>query len=135
MVILHKRNASSVSRRSDQPDCHFVRNVECFDQNRFIALESNGIFHKKFGEIVESGVVHKTVTIPPSAADATQLIGQLELADANEKCRKSTDVMVAEGGKIFFRIRGNLFGKARPTVHFLPFETANAINKSTAEFR
>src|SRR5207248_3856229 len=99
MVILHKRNASSVSRRSDQPDCHFVRNVECFDQNRFIALESNGIFHKKFGEIVESGVVHKTVTIPPSVADATQLIGQLELAHANEACRKSTGVMVSEGSR------------------------------------
>src|SRR6266446_10622959 len=103
MVILHKRNASNVSRCSDQRDCHFVRNVECFDQNRFIALESNRISHKKFGEIVESGVVHKTVTIPPSAADATQLIGPaLKLADANEACRKSIGVMVSERGKIFF---------------------------------
>src|SRR5881392_4268838 len=57
--FLHKRNAADVSSRSDQRDCHFVRNVEYLNQNRFIALESNRISHKKVGEIVESGVVHK----------------------------------------------------------------------------
>src|SRR5207237_10417863 len=97
MVILHKRNAADVSSRSDQRDCHFVRNVEYLDQNRFIALESNRISHKKVGEIVESGVVHKGVMIPLGAADATELIGQ----QSNDPCRKSTFVTVPKSAAIF----------------------------------
>ena len=118
MVILHKRNAADVSSRSDQRDCHFVRNVEYLDQNRFIALESNRISHKKVGEIVESGVVHKGVMIPPGAADATELIGQRP----NEACRKSTVVTVSKGEvKFFLRIASAEIppANARPTVDFL----------------
>src|SRR5207248_11027752 len=101
MVILHKRNAADVSSSSDQRDCHFVRNVEYLDQNRFIALESNRIFHKKVGEIVESGVVHKAVMIPSGAADATELIGQR----SNEACRKSIVVTASKGEvKVFLSI-------------------------------
>src|SRR5207245_4698116 len=91
MVILHKRNAADVSSRSDQRDCYFVRNVEYLDQNRFIALESNRIIHNKVGEIVESGVVHKRVMIPPGAGDATELIGQ-----------RSSEVTVSKGKARFF---------------------------------
>src|SRR5947207_15387847 len=42
--------------------------------------------------------------------------------------------MVLEGGKIFSHPAEIRSVKARPTVHFLPFETPDAINKSTAEF-
>src|SRR5436305_2188301 len=119
MVILHKRNAADVSSRSDQRDCHFVRNVEYLDKNGFIALESNRIFHKKVCEIVESGIVHKGVMIPPGGADATELIGQR----SNEACRKSTVVTVSEGeAEFFLRVASSGIppANARRTVDFVP---------------
>jgi len=72
VLSLHKRDASQLLRRSNECDCHFIRDIECFDQHGFVSFEPDGIFHKKFGEIVPANIVHKTVMIPSVALDATE---------------------------------------------------------------
>ena len=56
---LHKRNASRLPCLPNKRNRHFIRDVERLDQNRFIALESDGIFYQEFRELIEPDVVHK----------------------------------------------------------------------------
>src|SRR4029450_2202109 len=74
MIGLHKRNASHFPRRSNERDRHLIRCVESFDQHVFVSFEPDGIFHKKFRQIVEPNIVHKRLMIPLVKRDATELL-------------------------------------------------------------
>ena len=62
MLGLHKRNASRLPCLPNKRNRHFIRDVERLDQNRFIALESDGIFYQEFRELIEPDVVHKRLS-------------------------------------------------------------------------
>ena len=59
VLSLYKRDASGLTCRSNECNRHFVRGVKCFNQHGFVPFEPDGIFHKKLGEIVKTGVVHR----------------------------------------------------------------------------
>ena len=97
MINLRERDTSCLPRRLNERDGHFVRNVECLDQHGFVSSESDRIFHEKFGEIIKTNIVHKTLMIPLAARDATRLLYPAMQSGGVDQARgKSAVKMIAE---------------------------------------
>ena len=62
VIGLRKWHPADFSYGAYQRDGHFVRNIECLDKDCFITLETDGIFHQKFRELIKPGIVHKPLS-------------------------------------------------------------------------
>src|SRR5438067_474342 len=62
VIGLGKWHSARFPRRAYQRDGHFVRNIECLNEDRFITLETDRIFHQKFREFIKPGVVHRLLS-------------------------------------------------------------------------
>ena len=58
---LRRMECADVSGRADQRDRHFIGHIKRLDQDFFVAFEPGGIIHQQLGELIETGIVHRTL--------------------------------------------------------------------------
>ena len=57
MLELRERNGSRFSGRAHERDRHLVRDIECFDQDSFVPLQSGRVLDQDFCELVKTRVM------------------------------------------------------------------------------
>src|SRR5437763_10756671 len=62
VIHLRKRYASCIACRAYQCGRHFIRDIECLNQDRLVSFQANGVFHQEFCEFIESLVVHRRLS-------------------------------------------------------------------------